>query len=594
MRTSFRRCLVPAVLVGITVLPACRRQATESPQPASADTGTADPTVNPPLLMKPAPADRNLIATNEWLYGDLHGSPGSLNPIFTSTSYDVRLRDLLWDRPFRFDRELGWMVNPAMVEFYTEAPDHLSAVLKLRPGLTWQDGHPLTAEDIVFSWQQILDPEVPCPSAKTGTDQIAECVALNTLTVKFVHQAALPTNKWNVMFSIIPKHVYEKGKSEDPTLRNSDYHNKVNRHPMGNGPYKLVEWIENDRIVLQRWEDYPGKKPYFKRQVLRLISERNSAMFAFEKQEIDEIRLTPQQFALETNSDRFRRVGVKGYGERWSFYYIGWNQDGSNPYFVDRDVRIAMAHAFDYDRILKTVFHGLYPRSYGIFHPDSPMYAPDIKLYDFDSGRAAELLDGAGWRIDSEDGWRYKDVAVESGGAVRRKFSFTFHLPRGSTTAPMIAAIFQEDLAKLGVEMKTRVIEFTTFRELNFQHEFEAQASVWGTGVDPDSGWNLWRTEAYHDGRNYGGYSNERVDELFELGRHEFDEAKRMKHYAMASKLIYEDAPYLFVCYSPTLWGFHKRLRGVQFSPRGPFNFWPAELAWWVPAGEALHDGIAP
>ncbi|MCH7526051.1 MAG: hypothetical protein IID39_01310 [Planctomycetes bacterium] len=549
-----------------------------------------DPLVNPPSLLAPPPQDRSLIATNEVLYCSLDGNPSSLNPLFQSSTYDQRVNGIIFDAPFTFDKHMKWKINDYFVDSYEEAADRRSAILKLKPGLTWHDGQPFNAHDIEFSYHQIMDPEVPCPSVKSGTDQIERCVALDDLTVKFVHRAPLATNKWNILFPLIPKHLFEKSKEDDPTLKRSDYHIYMARHPVGNGPYKFVEWIENDKIVLERWDDFPGPKPAFKRLVYRIIPDNTQALFAFEKQEIDEIRLSGQQFAKDTQTESFKNVGVKAYGQQWSLYYIGWNQDGSNPFFKDQDVRVAMCHAFDYDRILLTVYLGLYPRSHGMYHPEAPMFNPDIQLYNYDLARAADLLDRAGWLVDSDDGWRYKDVETKSGDTVKTKFEFTLNLPQGSPTAHKLAAIFQEDLYKIGVAMKTRVIEWSTFRELNFKHDFQAQTSAWGTGTHPDTGWNLWRTESYENGRNYGGYSNVRVDELFELARHEFDEEKRMKYYAEASKLIYEDAPYLFLCNAPILWGFNKRISGVQFSPRGVINFSPAELGWWVGKGKALHD----
>jgi len=150
--------------------------------------------------------------------------------------------------------------------------------------------------------------------------------------------------------------------------------------------------------------------------------------------------------------------------------------------------------------------------------------------------------------------------------------------------------MFQQDLKKIGVEMKTRVMEWATFMEKTLKHEFQALMAAWGTGVDPDLAWNLWRTEEYETGRNYGGYSNPRVDELYELGRKEFDFEARRKIYQEIHKLIYEDQPYIWINNIPLQSAINKRIRGIQFSPRGIFGFNPAYEAWWVPAGQARKN----
>lgn len=548
-----------------------------------------DPLVNPPRLLEPVPQDESLIARDEALQMCLKANPNTLNPILMSSAPEDRVRELVYDSLFKFDAKLQWYVNDAMVKSYEMSEDHLSAILKLKKGLVWHDGHSYTAADVVFSWEQIVDQRVPCPAARSGTDQIARCVAIDRLTVKFVFGAALPTNKWNVMFGVIPKHIYEKGKQDDPTLTRSDYYNRANRDPIGNGPYRFIKWTTDDKIVLQRWEGFHGRKPYFKRVTLRIVPNPNTRLLMFEKRQINEFELTPQQFVKETNSQSFRKVGVKGHAPQWKYTYLGWNQDGSNPFFVDRGVRRAMCHAINYDLILRQVYHGVYRRSYGIHHPSAPMFNPEIELFDFDLERASRLLDEAGWVRDAKDGWRYKNVNV-NGKSVRTKFSFALNIPRESATVPRIAVILQNDLERIGVAMKIRTIEWATFLEMSRKHEFQAQISAWITGKDPDDEWNLWRTESYGDGRNYGGYSNPRVDELYELARGCFDEARRMRYYAEISKMIYEDAPYSFLVNAPVLWAFDKRLRGVQFSPRGPCNFEPGVRDWWVHKNDALRD----
>ncbi len=547
----------------------------------------SDPLVNPPTLLQPPPDDRSLIATDETLQLCLKGNPNTLNPILMSSAPESRVRELLYDSLFKFDSKLEWFVNKTMVTSYEPSPDYRTAVLTLKDGLRWHDGKPYTADDVVFSWQQIVDRRVPCPAARSGTDQIRKCVAVDRRTVRFEFAESLPTNKWNVMFPVIPKHVYEQGKQEDPTLTKSDYFNKVNRHPIGNGPYRFVKWTSDDKIVLDRWDAFHGRRGNFKRLIFRIVPSAAARLLLFEKGKLNEFAMTPQQFAKETNSASYSKVGVKGYASQSKYVYICWNQDGSNPFFVDRGVRRAMCHAVNYDLLVKQVYNGVYSRSYGIHQPTSPMFNPAIELFDFDLAKAAKLLDDAGWRRDGEDGWRYKETGDDGR---RMKFAFSLNVPRESTAAPRVAAILQNDLRKIGVEMNIRVIEWATFVQMNRRHEFQAQISAWSTGKDPDDEWNLWRSDAYDGGRNYGGYRNARVDKLYELARACFDETKRRAYYAEISKIIYDDAPYAFLVNAPVLWAFDKRLRGVTYSPRGPCHFEPGVRNWWIHRDDIRDD----
>lgn len=568
------------------ILAGCGKPPTTS---APADTASydprKDPLVNPPSIFEAAPEDESKIATNETLYLQLDGSPNTLNPLFASTAFEFTLLEALYTGPFTFDKEMKWKVNEDMVDSYEESPDHTAITAKLKPGLTWQDGQPFTAHDIVYSWQQILDPQVPCPAQKPGTEEVKECVALDDLTVKFVQPTPLATARWNILFSLIPKHLFEVGKQQHPDLKTGEYYTKLARQPVGNGPYRVVEWKENDRIVVERWDGYSGRKPYFKRIVFKIVPDANVALLSFEKGDIDAIRsLSSQQFAKETNTETFKSVGYKAWGTEWTSGYIGWNMDGSNPFFKDKRVRFAMTHALNLPLILDKLYYNLATQCLGVYHPTAWMFNPEVEPLNYDPAKSAALLDEADWNVDPADGWRYKEVDGR-----RVKFEFTLLLPQGSPVGPQVAAILQEDLKRLGVLMSTRILEWAAFHDTVQKHEFQAQMAGWGTGTDPDTGWNLWHSTEYKTGRNYGGYVNPRVDELFEKGRREFDFEARKKIYQEIHKILYDDQPYTWLTNRPILAAVNKRIRGIQFSPRGIFNFDPSYLGWWVPAGQAKH-----
>jgi peptide/nickel transport system substrate-binding protein len=314
------------------------------------------------------------------------------------------------------------------------------------------------------------------------------------------------------------------------------------------------------------------------------------SLLAFEKGEIDVMeRLSSQQFARETNTESFAKVGYKGWGMKWTLNYIGWNMDGSNPFFTDKRVRYAMTHSLNIPLIMDKISYNLSTPCYGMYHPDSWMYNPDVTPVTYDLDKARALLDEAGWLVDPDDGWRRKEI---DGREVR--FEFTLLMSGGSPTAPQIAAILQEDLKRIGVQMKTREMEWATFLEAIREHQFQAEIAAWGTGTDPDTGWNLWRTDQYEKGRNYVGFSNQRVDDLFVKGRQEFDLEKRRAIYQEIHKIIYEEQPYTWLSFRPILSAFNKRIGGVQFSPRGIYNFDPSFYAWWTSKGHAGHAEVKP
>ena len=591
------------LLVLLLAVTGCSYQGEDSPVAAPSDdpakTAPAelyspdkDPLVNPDSLFQKAPAEPEKIARDETLVRYLKSDPGTLNPLFTSSVYETYVEDTLFDGLFTFNSDFEWIINESMVESWEKTEDHKTWTVKLRAGLKWHDGHPLTAHDVAFTWEAIMDDAVPTKTLRSGRDQLESVTALDDLTVRFVHKEALPTGKWNMLYSILPKHIIgdknDENRKKDPSLKKDPYYLEYAQAPIGCGPYKFVRWERNREIVVERWDDYHGKKPHFKRQIFKVVKDPNQALNLFKKGELDEIEITPLQFATQTNDADFAKVGVKAFHPTWSYYCVGWNgihaSDKSNPFFTDRLVRRAMAHAANIPLVLKNLTYGLSKQASGIFQPGAWMYNEQVQLLPYDLDKARELLDEAGWKVNESDGGRYKEIDGE-----QVKFEFTILIPQGSSIGPAFAAIFMEDLAQIGVKLKQQTLDFSALLDRLRGKNYEAFMLGWSTGIDPDTNRNLWHTDEAESGRNFVSYSNPRVDELFELSRREFDTAKRADQFKEIHKLIYDDQPYMFILSRAATWAFHKRIRGVTFSPRGVFSVYPSHLDWWVRKEDKLR-----
>ena len=591
------------LLILLLAVAGCSYQGEDSPVAAPSDdpakTAPAelyspdkDPLVNPDSLFQKAPAEPEKIARDETLVRYLKSDPGTLNPLFTSSVYETYVEDTLFDGLFTFNSDFEWIINESMVESWEKTEDHKTWTVKLRAGLKWHDGHPLTAHDVAFTWEAIMDDAVPTKTLRSGRDQLESVTALDDLTVRFVHKEALPTGKWNMLYSILPKHIIgdknDENRKKDPSLKKDPYYLEYAQAPIGCGPYKFVRWERNREIIVERWDDYHGKKPHFKRQIFKVVKDPNQALNLFKKGDLDEIEITPLQFATQTNDADFAKVGVKAFHPLWSYSCVGWNgvkaSDKSNPFFTDRLVRRAMAHAANIPLVLKNLTYGLSKQASGIFQPGAWMYNEQVQLLPYDLDKARELLDEAGWKVNESDGGRYKEIDGE-----QVKFEFTILIPQGSSIGPAFAAIFMEDLAQIGVKLKQQTLDFSALLDRLRGKNYEAFMLGWSTGIDPDTNRNLWHTDEAESGRNFVSYSNPRVDELFELSRREFDTAKRADQFKEIHKLIYDDQPYMFILSRAATWAFHKRIRGVTFSPRGVFSVYPSHLDWWVRKEDKLR-----
>jgi peptide/nickel transport system substrate-binding protein len=496
----------------------------------------------------------------------------SMNPVLYSSAIEAEVHDLTSLSLFTYDdRFERYGSRDAIVSWQTSS-DRLVDKVVLRDDLTWSDGQPVTAHDVAFSYRMIMDPEVPVPAVRSGTDKLRWVQAYDDRTVVFFHKEALATNAWNVNFPVIPRHIYEQSLAEDKTLTNSDYHVKYERNPVCGGPYAVDRRVQGQEIVLKRresWYLHNGQKvrdmPYFKEVRFRIISDPNTALLALKKGDLDEMMLTAEQWITQTNDAEFYERNTKVSATEWTSFQFAWNLE--SPFFSDVRVRRALALAFDYKEMHERLNYGLYEPCNGIFHPTAWMSPkPPPPYYTQDQDQAEELLDDAGWSDHDGDGIRDKEI----GG---QRISFEFNLLCPSIPERVkLCALLKQSLEQIGIICNVQPLEFTVLTERVFKHEFQAAFGGWGTGTDPDTSHNIWVTG---EGRNYGKYSNPAVDRLFIEGRREFDRAKRAAIYGKIHNLIYADQPYMWLYYRNAFYAFSKQLRGYTFSPRGPYSFGP-------------------
>ncbi|MFM8803955.1 MAG: ABC transporter substrate-binding protein, partial [Planctomycetia bacterium] len=180
------------------------------------------------------------------------GDLGSTNPIMISTTAEFDILGLTGFGLFSFGRDLEPFASADTVVSWQTSADGLLDKVVLRDDLVWSDGEPITAHDIAFTYQVIMDRRVPVPAVRSGTDQMRWVHAYDDRTVVFFHKEPLATNVWNINFPVLPKHVYEKTWEDDPTLKESPEHVKLEEAPVSGGPYEIVERKRGQQIVLRR------------------------------------------------------------------------------------------------------------------------------------------------------------------------------------------------------------------------------------------------------------------------------------------------------------------------------------------------------
>lgn len=519
------------------------------------------------------------------------GDLNSTNPLFTSSVTDSEFGDLTGVMLINFDRQLKYFAPKDLVLSWQTSEDSLVDRFVLRNDMTWSDGKPLTAYDIEFTFKLIMSdhPLLVIPAVRgSGTDQIKAIKAYDAHTLVVFHKEALATNVPNMNFPILPKHIYEKSVSEDPSLKRNAYHTEQEANPVTAGPYEYVSRKRGEEFVVRRRESYfmhNGKqvrdKPYFAEVRVKTIEDMNTALLALKSGDIMQMELRAEQWALQTTGDDFYAKNTKVTAPEWSEFHIEWNQrtaDGKSPspFFGDSRVRWAMTYAFDYDELINTITRGLYSQGQGTFHPTAWMFPknpPELVKQNLD--KAEDLLDEAGW-IDSDgDGIRDKEING-------RIVPFEFQLMTSQTeTGIQTATLMKECLERIGVVANVKPTEFVVMQDKLLKHEFDACLGGWSAGTDPSMQSNIYGTNAQ---RNYGQYSNPKVDKLFEQGVRETDPVKRAEIYGKIHLQLWEDQPVTWLFYRNAFFGFSKTLRGYNFGALGPFKYSPGFGSLYVPA----------
>lgn len=496
----------------------------------------------------------------------------SMNPLLISSTIEFDVQGYINFGLFGFDWDFNNFAIKDAVKSWHSSKDGLYDKVVMRDDLVWSDGKPITAHDVVYSYKVILTKAVPVPAVRQGTNQIKWIEAYDDHTLVYFHKEPLATNVLNLNFPVIPKHAYEATIPDDPTLTRNPKHVELEDNPIVGGAYRVKSRNRGTDIVLERRDDYylfQGKqvrdKPYFKTINFRIFTDPSTSLLAFKAGDLDEIELTPEQYKTQTNDDEFYQRNTKAYGTEWTSFHFIWNNE--NPLFTDKRVRTAMSYAFDHKELLDTLLFGLCEPCTGNFHPDSkwaPTDPPKPFVQDLD--KAEELLDEAGWTDSNRDGIRDKMI-----NGRRVDFRFTV-ITSNRADRIAICQLLERCLDQIGIECNVSAMDFPVVVEKLQKHDFAAAFGGWGSGIDPDTSENIW---AVGQNRNYGLYSNPKVDELFVAGRRELDPEKRVEIYRQIHKLLWDDQPYTWLYYRNSFYGFNRSLRGYNFSPRGPYNYGP-------------------
>jgi peptide/nickel transport system substrate-binding protein len=503
-------------------------------------------------------------------YGDaiIEGSIGDASNLIAMLAADSASHDiasLCYNGLVKYDKDLNLVGD--LAESWDISQDNLTITFYLRKGVKWQDGVDCTADDVMFGYQTIVNPNTP--TAYAGDFQEvdkAEVIDKYTFRVTYKKPFAPGLASWGYVV-VLPKHILE---GQDITK------SPLTRVPMGNGAYKLKEWKAGEKIELVSYHNYFEGRPFLDGFIYKIIPDTATMFLELQAGNIDFMGLSPLQYLRQTETKAFQENFRKYKYLAFAYTYMGFNL--LNPLFQDKRVRQAISYAINKDEILEGVLLGLGEVSTGPYKPGTWQYNPEVKVFPYDPERAKDLLKEVGWVDTDGDGILEKDG---------KHFEFTVILNQGNNERRKTAEIIQRRLADVGIKIKIRTLEWATFiNEYIDKKNFEATILGWTMGQDPDL-FDIWHSSKTHYKElNFISYKNEEVDGLIMEGRHTFDLEKRKKAYFRIQEILAEDQPYVFLYVPYALPIIHKRFCGIEPAPAGiSYNL----VKWYVPKQEQKY-----
>lgn len=531
------RMIQLGVLVGLVVLAAC---AAPTPQVVEKTVVVEKPVEK--IVEKTVVAERTVVVPptpvpgREALIVALSRAPAALDPNdHRNREAETVIRNM-YDGLVTRDTTSG--VHLEIAESFKWLDDK-TLEFKLRKGVKFHDGTELKADDVVFTFERTIKPnaiEFPQPHTSARKGLIEPLTAIEkrddyTVVMKF-------TAPWPPAMQMIVHHqIVSKAYVEKVGTKG------LIEKPMGTGPFKFVSVKTGlEELVLERFDAYYGGAPTLapvgkacvSRAVFRVIPETSTRVAALLAGEVDIITEVPAE--LVDTLKKVPGIQVKTVpGTRPLWMEMNVNQAPFN----DVRVRQALNYAVDKDLIIKKVYNGLAKPLGGPLMPTNNFADPNLKPYPYDKTKALALLREAGW-VPGPDKMLVKDG---------KPFAFVIDTQEVTRSlAEALAAMFRD----IGIDATVRIWEYSVLRPKLLAGERQAYVGDWGdSAFDPvghmEAKWHSYKEGSTYGRGNFSGYANARVDKLIRDGETENDAAKRRAIYYEAQKLIYDEAPAVFL-----------------------------------------------
>ncbi len=530
---SYRKLAFALMFSLLLLLAACTsaEQATDAPPP---DEGQPEATEE---MMEPA------VLRVGWA-----GSPDTLNPGTAVLAEAYTAFELVYDSMYQLNLDGTYSLE--LAESVDVSEDGTVWTFTIRDGFMWHDGEPLTASDIAFTYL-FYQSNADFPFLPVYTDYFASVEAPDDSTVVITLSEAIPNMESQLIFLyVLPEHIW--GSLEGVA---SEFENLA---MIGSGPFKLVEYSQNEFIHFAATGEHPVYSPNIAEAVFQTFENQDALVQALRTGQVDMITEMPNTAVASLRNEANIAV-VSGPPFYPSVADIIFNlteeedcppDDGicsGHPALRDRQVRLALAHATDKQKLIDVVLLGLGdPGLTLIPNGLGPFYNDNLVDYEYNPELANQILDDAGYADTDGDGIRETPDGLP--------LSFRMNYPSDSTNAPRESELLKEMWTEVGINVEIQALDPDALTAVCCP-TFDFDIILWGWGSDPDPGFllSVMTTGEIPTGNSETGYSNPDYDALYVQQQTELDMDRRIELVHEMQRIVHEDIVYIIPFYDQTV-----------------------------------------
>jgi peptide/nickel transport system substrate-binding protein len=461
--------------------------------------------------------------------------PRSLDPLYLDGYISGEINGLVYSYLTTYDTHGGMLAQVASavpsVQNGGISPDGLRVTYHLRHGVRWQDGAPLTARDVVFTFNAIMNPKNNALS-RYGYDLISSVRAVNDYEVQLTLKKPVASIVsyffgGDSNYGILPAHLLAKYASLNTVPFNSA--------PVGSGPYRVVEWQRGDHLTFAANPSYFGGKPGIPRIVIKIVPDAQTILnelrtgevnewFLSDVSHIDELRALRKHHLVQSSTTQFGTLQI----------------NTSDAIAGDVAVRRALAMAIDRRALTQKVWKGVYDPGTAMQGLFTWAYDPSVPKIPYDPAQARKLLDADGWRTGSDG------VRVKNGKPLELSLIVISGVPAYSSLATQITAY----AGAVGIRLRMRTLTpffITSPSGPLYQGKYQISQFTEMSQADPDATWIVGCDQRAPKGFNFTRYCDPQTQAALDDAASTFDRKRRIRDYAIVQRRLAAQVPMMFL-----------------------------------------------